>query len=156
MEQWELIAREQIRETLHRYNWYGDRGQAADLAAQFTEDGILETRSTNREPRSAKTRAGIIEFISGGSSFAPAANTPISERPLVRHHLSNTLILEITPDHANVVSYFLRMHRKWPEHWGVYRDVLVPAEGRWLIQHRFVSTDGEMQGNTVTPQFFPS
>ena len=141
MENWELVAREQIRDTLHRYNYYGDRGKAADLAAQFTEDGVLQTRNG----RGGQGRDGITAFISGGSSFAPAADTPISERPLVRHHLSNTLILEITPERASVVSYFLRLHRSWPEHWGVYRDVLVPAEGRWLIKERFVSTDGEMK-----------
>lgn len=140
MEMWELVAREQIRETLHRYNWFGDRGQAAELANQFTEDGILETRNG----RGGKTRAGITEFISGGSSFAPTAGLPRAQRPLVRHHLSNILFLEVTAERASVVSYFLRMHRNYPEHWGVYRDVLVPAEGRWLIQHRIVSTDGEM------------
>jgi hypothetical protein len=141
MEIWELVAREQIRETLHSYNWHGDHGRPADLAAQFTEDGILETRPAGR---GGTGRQGIIEFIEGGTRRPIAPNTPRGQRPLVRHHLSNILFLEVTPERASVVSYFLRMHRNWPEHWGVYRDVLVPAEGRWLIKHRVVSTDGEM------------
>lgn len=141
MEQWELVAREQIRETLHRYNYYGDRGQLEELAAQFIEDGEFEIRG--RE--AVRGRAEIVRLLSPNSALAFDRSAPRTQWPLVRHHLSNMLFLAITPERAAVVSYFLRLHRDWPNHWGIYRDELVPAEGRWLFARRHVSIDGEMQ-----------
>jgi hypothetical protein len=141
MEQWELVAREQIRETLHRYNYYGDRGQLHELAAQFTEDGVFEIRG--RE--AVCGRAEIVRLLSPNSTPTFDRGAPRTQWPLVRHHLSNILFLGITPERATVVSYFLRLHRDWPNHWGIYRDVLVPAEGRWLFARRHVSIDGEMR-----------
>jgi SnoaL-like domain len=35
MEMWELVAREQIRDTLARYNWSGDAGRLDELADTF-------------------------------------------------------------------------------------------------------------------------
>src|SRR5262245_17143627 len=141
MEQWELTAREQIRDTLHRYNYYGDRGQLQELAAQFAEDAEYEIRG--RE--AVHGRAEIVRLLSPTAPPTFDRNAPRTQWPLVRHHLSNILFLELTPDRAAVVSYFLRLHRDWPYHWGIYRDVLVPAEGRWLFARRQVSIDGEMQ-----------
>jgi hypothetical protein len=143
VEIWELVAREQIRDTLGRYNSFGDRGMSAEYAAQFTEDGVLEIRDGVR----AQGRDAIAAFL--GERVIPGSgrSSPPAERPLVRHHLSNILFLEVSPDRARVISYFLRLHRDWPEHWGLYRDLLVPAEGTWLIAHRFVSVDGEILKN---------
>jgi len=140
VEIWELVAREQIRDTLCRYNSFGDRGMSVEYAAQFTEDGVLEIRDGIR----AEGRDAIEEFLRGGVMAGSDRSRPAAERPLVRHHLSNVLFLEVSPDRARVISYFLRLHRDWPEHWGLYRDLLVPAEGTWLIAHRFVSVDGEI------------
>ena len=44
MEMWELVAREQIRDTLARYNWSGDAGRLEGLAETFCVDGVLEIR----------------------------------------------------------------------------------------------------------------
>src|SRR5580693_6438824 len=42
LEIWELVVREQIRDTLARYNWSGDAGRLDDLADTFCVDGVLE------------------------------------------------------------------------------------------------------------------
>ena len=42
MELWELATREAVRETLARATHAGDRGRGAELAACFTEDGVLD------------------------------------------------------------------------------------------------------------------
>jgi hypothetical protein len=146
MELWELQAREHIRDAMHDYSWYADRGLGGQVALQFTVDGVLESRDGIR----GRGREQIARFLGTITATAPAPEVPISERPLVRHHLSNIRFVEVTPQRVRVTSYFLRLHRTWPEHWGVYRDTLVPAEGRWLIQHRFVSNDGQMNGNTLS------
>jgi hypothetical protein len=141
MELWELAAREQIRETLHLYNYHGDRGELQALAAQFTEDGEFESRG--RE--AVRGRAEIVRLLTPNAAHAFDRSAPRSQWPLVRHHLSNILFGEISPERATVVSYFLRLHRDWPNHWGIYRDILVPAEGRWLFARRQVSIDGEIR-----------
>ena len=41
MEQWELIARESIRDTVARYNHAGDSGRYDDMIGCFTVDGVL-------------------------------------------------------------------------------------------------------------------
>jgi hypothetical protein len=145
MEVWELVAREQIRDTLHRYNYFADRAKLDEFACQFTEDGVLDSREGER----GKGRTEISKYLAELTGVAPGQRsgagaddtTPRSERPLVRHHLSNITFLEVTPNQASVVSYFLRLDRKGPDHWGTYRDILVPAEGRWLISYRMASVD---------------
>src|ERR1700742_3575755 len=61
VETWELVAREQIRDTLARYNWAGDGGRVDDLAATFCLDGVLEIRGV----RSLRGRSEIAGFLSG-------------------------------------------------------------------------------------------
>lgn len=141
MEQWELVAREQIRDTLHRYNYFGDRAQLQELAMQFAEDGEFEIRGRER----VRGRTEIVRLLSPNSTLTFDRGAPRAQWPLVRHHLSNILFLDLRPERATVVSYFLRLHRDWPNHWGIYRDVLAPAEGRWLFASRHVSIDGEMR-----------
>ncbi|SON58600.1 hypothetical protein MSIMFI_00078 [Mycobacterium simulans] len=50
MEMWELVAREQIRNTLARYNWSGDAGRLDELAQTFCADGVLEIRGFEPSP----------------------------------------------------------------------------------------------------------
>ena len=42
MEEWELEAREQIRDTVARYTHSGDSAQFDEFVSVFTEDGVLE------------------------------------------------------------------------------------------------------------------
>ena len=58
-ELWELQAREQIRDTIGAYHENGDRFRLEDLAACFTEDGVLEVKG--RSP--AVGRAAIVEML---------------------------------------------------------------------------------------------
>ena len=44
MESWELLVREQVRDTLARYHHAGDRGQLDELSRCFMPDGILEIK----------------------------------------------------------------------------------------------------------------
>ena len=47
----------------------------------------------------------------------------------------------MTPTEATVASYFTVFTEIGLDHMGRYRDRLVPVDDRWLIAHRFVSTD---------------
>lgn len=65
---WELAAREQIRDTLARYNWSGDAGRLDALASTFCEDGVLDIRGFDR----LRGRAAIVAFLGGVTGAARA------------------------------------------------------------------------------------
>ncbi|ORA15498.1 nuclear transport factor 2 family protein [Mycobacterium arosiense] len=134
MQMWELVARERIRDTLARYNWSGDAGLLDDLAATFCADGVLEIRGF--EPLHG--RSAIATFL-GGVTGRVAVDADV--KPIVRHNVANVLFTEVTPDRARVDSYFTVVTHIGLDHYGRYRDVLVPDGGAWLIKHRKVSTD---------------
>ena len=141
MDLWELTAREQIRDTLARYAHCADTGRFAELVALFTEDGVLEI--DGRPP--LRGRAAIETFL-GGTKTNLAANLT---RPLIRHHVSSIRIEVHSPAEASAVSYFLAITERGPDHWGRYRDRLVPVGDQWLFQHRRVRPDGHATNSWV-------
>lgn len=142
MEMWELVAREQIRDTLARYNWSGDAGRLDGLAGTFCTDGVLEIRGL--EPLRGRTE--IVSFLSGVNGSV-AGNVDV--KPVVRHNVANVLFTGLTPDQAQVSSYFTVVTQIGLDHFGRYRDTLVPDGDSWLIKHRKVSTDWAAQNSTM-------
>ena len=134
MEIWELVVREQIRDTLARYNWSGDAGRLDDLADTFCEDGVLEIRGS--EP--LRGRSEIVAFL-GGVTGNIAVGAGV--KPIVRHNVANVLFNEVTRDEAQVSCYFTVVTHIGLDHFGRYRDILVPDGDTWRIKHRKVSTD---------------
>lgn len=146
METWELVARERIRDTLALYTWSGDAFRLAEMVEAFCADGTLEVRG--QPPHVG--REAIIAFLSGGTgggddegrrrALQEQARTT-GVRRLVRHSVANLRFLELTPARATVATYFTVVTEIGLDHCGRYRDTLVPVDDRWLLQHRFVSTD---------------
>ncbi|MGA8330700.1 MAG: nuclear transport factor 2 family protein [Mycobacterium sp.] len=144
MEMWELAAREQIRDTLARYNWSGDAGRLDGLADTFCADGVLEIRGF--EPLNG--RAEILAFL-GGITESVAVSAEV--KPLVRHNVANLLFDELTRDHAQVSSYFTVITHIGLDHLGRYRDTVVPDGDTWRIKHRKVSTDWVSPDSVMAP-----
>jgi hypothetical protein len=142
VEMWELVAREQIRDTLARYNWSGDAGRLDGLAETFCADGVLDIRGV--EP--LRGRSEIAAFLRGITRDI-AINVDV--RPVVRHNVANVLFTSLTPDEAHVSSYFTVVTRIGLDHFGRYRDTLVPDGDTWLIKHRKVSTDWAATNSTM-------
>ncbi len=143
MEMWELVARERIRDTLALYNWSGDAFRLADLTEAFSEDGVLEIRGE----RPVRGRAAIIDRLGGGGGAtdeerrnARRAGAATGPR-IVRHAITNIRFEEMTSQQARVAAYFTVFTDVGLDHYGRYRDTFVPVADRWLIAHRFVSTD---------------
>ena len=67
----------------------------------------------------------------------------------MRHNLTNIRFLELTPQHARVASYFTVFTDIGLDHYGRYRDTFVPVGEKWLIRHRFVSTDWAAPNSTM-------
>lgn len=142
MELWELVARECCRDTLAQYSHAGDRFLLDEFAGAFCEDGVLDIRGS--EPVTG--RAAIIARFGGPAASATARDAARAQpadavRRVVRHNVTNIRFESVTPDEAIVSSYFTVFTKVGPDHMGRYRDRFVPVGERWLIAHRFVSTD---------------
>ena len=153
MELWELEAREEIRQTIATYTHAGDRMFIEELAATFTPDGVLEVKG--REP--AVGRDAIAGFLGPGRDSAAKPTGDVAQalaepRGHVRHNVTNIRFDSLTPDEARVSSYFFVVTAIGLDHWGRYRDRLVPVDGRWLFAHRLVAVDGYSEASTF-PRF---
>ena len=145
MEMWELVAREQIRDTLARYNWSGDAGRLDGVAETFCADGVLEIRGV--EP--LRGRSEIVAFLDDVTGNI-AINVDV--KPVVRHNVANVLFNEVTRDHADVSCYFTVVTHIGLDHVGRYRDTFVPDGNGWLIKHRKVSTDWAAPNSVMARQ----
>lgn len=153
MELWELAARERIRDSLALYNWSGDAFRLDELALAFCEDGVLEVRG--QEP--LRGRAAIVSYLGGGEGGDDEARrralreaaAASGVRRLVRHNVANLRFVELTRDQALVACYFTVVTEIGLDHTGRYRDTFVPVGDRWLIKHRFVSTDWRAPDSTM-------
>ena len=148
MELWEVSARESIRETLARYNHAGDSGRVSELAEQFTENGQLLIHGRD----AVIGRQGIIDSLGAVVSSNLANAGADRPKPMVRHHVSSVVITDVTQQRAKAASYFLVMNRTGPDHWGRYRDELVPVGDRWLIERREVRVDAQVADSAFPTQ----
>jgi hypothetical protein len=145
VEMWELAAREQIRDTLARYNWSGDAGRLDGLAETFCTDGVLEIRGF----APLRGRSEIVAFLAGVTGDIA---DKLDVNPVVRHNLANVLFTGLTREQANVSSYFTVLTNIGLDHFGRYRDTLAPEGDTWLIKHRKVSTDWAAPNSTMARQ----
>jgi len=137
VELWELLAREAVRDTIAGYTYFADRGRWDELVALFAPDGVLEVEG---EPPN-EGRAALDAFFRGVSRDLRDSAT-VS----MRHHVSSIRISVSSRTEATASSHFLVVTDAGVDHWGRYRDRLVPDGDRWLFAHRFVRTDGRTPG----------
>lgn len=135
MEMWELAIRESVRQTMSDYTAGTDRNRIDDVAACFATDGALSFSGGQPMIGPAAISAGLSAQV---GRFA-AGPVPLT---LVRHHVSSVRFGHVTRDRAEVSSYFLAITNIGVDHWGRYRDVLVPAGDRWLFASRQAIADG--------------
>ncbi|MCU1352156.1 MAG: hypothetical protein JWM05_1365 [Acidimicrobiales bacterium] len=148
MEPRELEIREAVRDTLARATHAGDRGRAAELAACFTGDGVLDVgahggRWVGRAEIEAQISATVERIAAAGDS---AGSGP------VHHHVSSTVIDVATSQEATASSYFVVLTAVGVDHWGRYRDRLRPEADRWLLSERVVRVDGHVASSVVVPR----
>jgi hypothetical protein len=135
VEIWELSIRESVRQTLADYTAGTDHNRLDDIAACFAPDGVLVFSGGEPLVGPAAIVAGL------GAQAGRFAKGPV---PLthVRHHVSSVRFGSVTPDRVEVSSYFLAITNIGVDHWGRYRDVLVPVNGRWLFASREAIAEG--------------
>lgn len=135
MDTWELAVRESVRQTLADYTAGTDRFRLHDLAACFAPDGVLQFTGAEPMVGPAAIEAGLAAHLGGPT----AGSVPLT---YVRHHVSSVLFGAVAADRVEVSSYFVVFTDIGLDHWGRYRDVLVPVQGRWLFSSRTIGVDG--------------
>jgi hypothetical protein len=140
-----MIARERVRDSLAQYTWSGDSFRLDELVLAFCEDGELEIKG---EPV-VRGRDAIVDRLAGVRvPPTTTASATQAARRIVRHNIANVRFLELQRDRALVASYFTVVTEVGLDHYGRYRDTIVPVGDQWLIQHRFVSTDWRAESST--------
>jgi uncharacterized protein (TIGR02246 family) len=138
------LQRAAVRDLVARYGTCADRGRSAELAALFTEDGVLEVAGS---PPS-RGRAEIVAFLDAmAEQFADGG--PSSG--MIRHHLTLIDIEPDGPEAADGTVYFLAVRADGLDHWGRYRDRLVRTDEGWRFRHRLVLIEGAHPSSTATP-----
>ncbi len=136
MQMSELAIRESVRQVLSDYTAATDRFDLHSLAACFAADGVFEFTGGDQ----ALKGPAAIE-----SGLAVAMSRPRDEARMsptfVRHHVSSIRFGSVTANHVEVSSYFVVYTDIGPDHWGRYRDVLVPENSRWVFAHRRIAVD---------------
>jgi hypothetical protein len=143
VELWELVAREHVRDTLARYNHAVDWGRSSDVAACFTEDGVLDVGSYGGRWDGPDRIAAELDAVAQRLALTGGSVGP------VRHHVSSMLIRFPTQQLATVRSYFLVVTSIGPDHWGRYVDRLRPVETGWCFTERRVQIDGHAHGSVM-------
>jgi hypothetical protein len=140
MELWEVVAREEVRQTMSSYTFGGDRGRLDELAAAFASDGVLQIE----EHDVSTGRDAIVERLT--------RVVAMDRHPThMHHHISGVHFRSVTRAAIEVSSYFLVVTDIGADHWGRYRDRFAPVDDRWLIAHRRVTTDGYADGSAFRP-----
>jgi hypothetical protein len=132
---WELEARELVRQTLSDYTAATDRFDLETLAACFADDGTLEFPDVPALVGPIAIEAGLRAQITGGSSALPKPTR-------VRHHVSSLRFVACSSDRVETTSSFAVFTDVGVDHWGRYRDLLIPISERWLFSSRKISVDG--------------
>jgi SnoaL-like domain len=142
VELWELSAREAVRHTIASYTYAADNGRFDDVAALFAVDGVLEVQGIGGAK--AEGRDAIRGFFLGVGSDVVTTAPP----GRMQHHVTSLRVEVVSATEANAACYFTVMTGAGVDHWGRYKDRLVPdaASDRWLFAHRLVRTDGRTPG----------
>lgn len=137
----ELLAREAIRATLANYTMSGDRLRADDLAATFTEDGILEAEFVpESDAFHFEGREAIKGWLTRWTGTVDV-NTGTHGATFVRHHLSTSQITLVAGSRATARTYWTAYTDIGPDHCGYYLDTLCKVGEDWLIARRRVRLD---------------
>lgn len=138
MEQWELVARESIRDLVARYNANGDSGRFDPMLALFAEDAVMELPDDTHRGRAA-IRA-MFEQVATRTGDRPGAR-------FIRHFVATHQIDVVDRETATGRAYYAVLTDRGLDHWGRYIDAYRRVDGRWLFAHRRVTMDGAAEGS---------
>ena len=139
MEQWELVAREHIRDLVARYNANGDSGRFGPMLELFTDDAVMHIPSGSHRGRHE------IEAMFAGA--ATKTGDGDGARAAFIRHMTATLQIDLVDEHtATSRCYYQVLTDRGLDHWGRYIDRYRRVDDRWLFAERTVTVDGQTPG----------
>lgn len=137
----ELLARDNIRQTMANYTMAGDRLRVDEFVAVFTEDAVFESEGVpESDAFHYEGRQAMRDWITRWSQ-PPKGAPRTHQATFVRHHLSTSQIELTGTDTAKARTYWVAYTDIGPNHCGYYLDVFRRVDGHWLIAHRRVRMD---------------
>ena len=141
----DVIAREQIRDLVARYNMYCDTGRFDDMMACFTPDAHYRELLLGHDPLDCIGRAEIraaIDAVRVDWEAASGASTGLFIRHCVATH-----VISLDSDHtASGSAYVLVVRPGGLDHWGRYKDRYVKLGDEWFIEDRVARMEGQISG----------
>ena len=135
MENWQLMAREEIRDLVSRYNANGDTGRFAQVRALFAPDAVLIVQGRRHEGIDA-----VMEVFTGATANDGGPS-------YVRHFTATHQIDLVDEAHATGRCYFAVLTDIGLDHWGRYVDDYRRVDDRWVFASRSVTLDGQVSGS---------
>ena len=134
MEEWELVARETIRDLVARYNQYGDHARFGPMLELLAADAVLELHPDERHEGRPAIRAFFESAAAGKSSATGGAR-------FLRHLTATHQIDVESADAASGRCYFVVLTERGLDHWGSYHDRYRRIDGVWRFDMRSVRVD---------------
>jgi hypothetical protein len=133
MEQWQIEAREAIRDLVARYNANGDSGRFAQVIELFAPDAVMQLDDGERRGHDE-----IMTIFTGTRDRVASGDTPT----YVRHLTATHQIDLVDPATARGRSYYQVLTTVGLDHWGCYIDDYRTVDGAWRFARRRVTVDG--------------
>jgi len=138
-----LMARDQIRDLVSRYNSNGDTARFAQVRELFCADAVMRIG-----PNAVYNGIDEVMTIFTGASDGTSRPGGPSH---VRHFTATHQIDLVDSTSAKGRLYFAVLTDIGLDHWGVYMDTYRVEDGRWKFATRRVIIDG-MAPNSLFPK----
>jgi hypothetical protein len=128
----ELRTRIGVADLMGRYQFLADSGKIRQLSQLFTDDAVFR----NNRGEAVGPDGVLAFFLDTKDSFIAANFMP------ARHHLSSLKVDPQEDGSATTYACFQFIGTRGLDHWGTYRDVVVPVDGSWKFARREAIVEG--------------
>ena len=137
------MSAENVETVRVAYEAFG-HGDLGTVGSHFAEDAEWETSDSLPLGGLVRGRDAILGFFRGVGGDVVTTAPP----GRMQHHVSSVRVAVESSTAATATCYFTVMTGAGVDHWGRYKDRLVPAPDgdRWVFAHRLVRTDGRTPG----------
>ena len=139
MDDTELRTRVGVADLLASYQYFVDAGKIRTVSQLFTEDAVFK----NDAEEHVGPDGVLAFFMSVKDSFINSGVMP------GRHYLSSIRVDPRPDGSASTYSCFQFIGSRGLDHWGTYRDEVVPVGDGWKFQRREAMLDGYAAGSPV-------
>ena len=135
----EVRTRLGVADLLARYQFLVDAGKVRQVAQLFTEDAVFANNTAE-----VVGPDGVLGFfMATKDSFLSAGFLP------GRHHLSTVLVQPREDGSASTYACFQFVGTRGLDHWGTYRDEVVPVGDGYAFARREATIEGCVPGSPV-------